>query len=254
MEPTDLLPLLEQLDDNVDDLEDVLQPVLGHQMSKLSKNLPVMDKAKLHVLITYALESLIFSYLRLHGVDAKQHPVFRELTRVKQYFEKMKALETEPEQRTMTLDKAAANRFIKHGLAGNDKLDLERAEKEAKEKARAQFKAAMLQAKNKPAAKPDVSAVQSDAPSSAAHSTVQSSADSNDSDQDLEDEDSAQQSSEPAQSKAITKKKMAEKLQARSKNADFVKKQRKLSKEDRTTQKKDRRHKKEALRKARKSQ
>ena len=56
------------------------------------------------------------AYLRLHGVDAKQHPVFRELTRVKQYFEKIKVLETEPEERTMTVDKAAAGRFIKHGL------------------------------------------------------------------------------------------------------------------------------------------
>jgi exosome complex protein LRP1 len=35
---------------------------------------------------------------------------------VKQYFDKIKALETEPEQRTMTLDKEAAGRFIKHGL------------------------------------------------------------------------------------------------------------------------------------------
>lgn len=56
------------------------------------------------------------AYLRLQGVDAKQHPVFREVKRVQQYFEKIKALETEPEQRTMTLDKEAAGRFIKHGL------------------------------------------------------------------------------------------------------------------------------------------
>lgn len=56
------------------------------------------------------------AYLRLHGVNAKDHPVFRELTRVKQYFEKIKSLETEPEQRTMRLDKEAAGRFIKHGL------------------------------------------------------------------------------------------------------------------------------------------
>lgn len=60
MDTTDLLPLLEQLDDNVDDLEEVLQPFLGQSLSKASKNLPVMDKAKLHVLITYTLESLIF--------------------------------------------------------------------------------------------------------------------------------------------------------------------------------------------------
>lgn len=53
-------------------------------------------------------------------MDAKQHPVFRELTRVKQYFEKIKVLETEPEERSMTLDKAAAGRFIKHGLVSVD--------------------------------------------------------------------------------------------------------------------------------------
>jgi hypothetical protein len=58
----------------------------------------------------------VIAYLRLHGVNAKEHPVFRELTRVKQYFGKIQALETEPEQRTMTLDKEAAGRFIKHGL------------------------------------------------------------------------------------------------------------------------------------------
>jgi exosome complex protein LRP1 len=58
-------------------------------------------------------------------VDAKQHPVFREITRVRQYFDKMKALEEpeEPEQRTMVLDKAAAGRFIKHGLVSHISLE-----------------------------------------------------------------------------------------------------------------------------------
>lgn len=60
MDSTDLLPLLEQLDDNVDDLEEVLEPFLTSSLEKASKKLPVMDKAKLHVLITYTLESLIF--------------------------------------------------------------------------------------------------------------------------------------------------------------------------------------------------
>ncbi|KAJ5613547.1 hypothetical protein N7528_007201 [Penicillium herquei] len=144
MDTSNLFPLLEQLDDDLDDLEEALEPFLGKSLVGVSKNLPVMDKAKLHVLVTYTLESLIFSYLRLHGVDAKNHPVFQELTRVKQYFEKIKILEAEPEQRNLTLDKDAASRFIKHGLAGNDKYDLERAEREAKEKARAVFKASMI--------------------------------------------------------------------------------------------------------------
>jgi hypothetical protein len=70
MDPTDLLPLLEQLDDNVDDLEEVLQPILATTLLKSSNKLPVMDKAKLHVLITYTLESLIFcmSHYSLHAL------------------------------------------------------------------------------------------------------------------------------------------------------------------------------------------
>lgn len=144
MESADLIPLIEQLDDNVDGLEEALAPILESTVIESSKKLPVLDKAKFHVLITYALESLIFSYLRLHGVKATEHPVFRELTRVRQYFDKIKSLETEPEQRTMVLDKQAAGRFIKHGLAGNEKFDLQREEQMAKEKARAQLKASLL--------------------------------------------------------------------------------------------------------------
>jgi exosome complex protein LRP1 len=44
--------------------------------------------------------------------------VFRELTRVKQYFEKIKAAETDPAttRPTVTLNKEAAGRVIKHAL------------------------------------------------------------------------------------------------------------------------------------------
>jgi exosome complex protein LRP1 len=60
METADLVPLLERLDDNVDELEEVLAPILRSTVVETSKKLPVMDKAKFHVMITYALESLIF--------------------------------------------------------------------------------------------------------------------------------------------------------------------------------------------------
>lgn len=60
MEASDLIPLLERLEDNVDDLEEVLQPLLEQSLTDTSKKLPLLDKAKLHVLLTYMLESLIF--------------------------------------------------------------------------------------------------------------------------------------------------------------------------------------------------
>ena len=58
----------------------------------------------------------MIAYLRLQGVNAREHPVFRELTRVKQYFEKMKNAESVVANPRTKLDKAAAGRYIKHAL------------------------------------------------------------------------------------------------------------------------------------------
>ncbi|PLN82156.1 Sas10/Utp3/C1D family-domain-containing protein [Aspergillus taichungensis] len=234
METADLLPLLEQLDDNIDDLEESLQPILNGSVLEASKNLPVLDKAKFHVLVTYALESLIFSYLRLHGVNAKDHPVFRELTRVKQYFEKIKSLETEPEQRTMRLDKEAAGRFIKHGLAGNEKLDMARKEQEAKERARAQLKAKLLAKK--------MATTSDKSPSNPAGDS---------------DEDSDEVSAPSADSKSEKKEKTTKQGKGKGKEeSDGDKpsksKRKHSSREEQSQTKKDRRKKKSDKRKARK--
>ncbi|KAL6713564.1 hypothetical protein ACLMJK_009029 [Lecanora helva] len=123
MESVDLVPLLEQLDDDIDDIEEALSPLLQNTLSATAGKLPLLDKANLYVIVTYALESILFSYLRLNGIPAKEHPVFRELSRVKQYFEKLRKVEKPGTAPTTKLDKAAAGRFIKHALAGNQKLE-----------------------------------------------------------------------------------------------------------------------------------
>ena len=133
MDAADLLPLVEDLTSNIDDLEESLAPLLKTALSTTSSKLPLLDKAKLYVLATYAIESILFSCLRLNGVDAKSHLVFLELARVKDYFEKIKAAETAGTKRSAILDKDAASRFIKHGLAGNEKYDRERAGRIAKQ-------------------------------------------------------------------------------------------------------------------------
>ncbi|KAK2629694.1 hypothetical protein QTJ16_000514 [Diplocarpon rosae] len=125
MDSSKVMSLLEALDDEIDDLEESLEPLFKTALSESASKLPLLDKAKLYVLVTYAIESMLFSYLRLHGINARAHPVFKELTRVKQYFDKIKAVET-PVERTMA--------------AGNDKYDLAKAEQIAKENAKAHIK------------------------------------------------------------------------------------------------------------------
>ncbi|KAK5114670.1 hypothetical protein LTR62_002243 [Meristemomyces frigidus] len=134
MDTADVESLVEDLSIHIDDLEDSLMPLLKTALSASTSKLPLLDKAKLYVLATYAIESIIFSALRLNGVDAKAHPVFQELNRVKEYFGKIKTAETAGQKRSTVVDKDAAGRFIKHGLAGNERFDRERSSRQANEK------------------------------------------------------------------------------------------------------------------------
>ena len=60
METAELLSLVEHLEDNIDELEESLEPLLEAALSATTKKLPVLDKAKLYVLIVYSIESLLF--------------------------------------------------------------------------------------------------------------------------------------------------------------------------------------------------
>jgi exosome complex protein LRP1 len=114
---------LSALKDSITDLTQALQPLTTTPTSQLSSSLPLLDKAKLNVLAAYAISSLLFSALRLQGTDAKSHPVFTELNRTRQYFEKIKVTEMGPQQPKMRVDKEAVGRFVKAGLAGNERRE-----------------------------------------------------------------------------------------------------------------------------------
>ncbi|KAL1875144.1 hypothetical protein VTK73DRAFT_10281 [Phialemonium thermophilum] len=139
MDVTDITPKLDQLKIDLDKLEKELKPL--KDIGAISSKLPLLDKAKLYVTVAYALESLLFSSLRLNGVDTKEHPIYTELTRVKQYFEKIKKIETPEPERQNTLDTQAAIRFIRSDVADNKELKEKLAEQLAKEKAKAALKA-----------------------------------------------------------------------------------------------------------------
>ncbi|KAK0628665.1 Sas10/Utp3/C1D family-domain-containing protein [Bombardia bombarda] len=115
MDITDITPQLDQLDIDLKQLQEALKPLLG-DVGDVSSRLPLLDKAKLYVLFSYAIESLLFSSLRLNGVETKNHAIFAELTRVKQYFDKINDLENPPPPRETTLNTTAAIRFVRSDL------------------------------------------------------------------------------------------------------------------------------------------
>ncbi|KAF2877088.1 Sas10/Utp3/C1D family-domain-containing protein, partial [Massariosphaeria phaeospora] len=133
----DLPPLIEDLEAEIDDLETTLSPLLSTPLTTTLSTLPLLDKAKLHILVAYAIESLLYAALQASGANAKEHAIFAEIARLRTYFGKVKNAESaddRPDRPKTRVDKDAAARFIRHGLAGNDRFDLERKERLAKEK------------------------------------------------------------------------------------------------------------------------
>ncbi|TDZ18023.1 Exosome complex protein [Colletotrichum sidae] len=138
MSSKDLNADLGKLDSHIDALEDALKPLIDG-LPQMANELPLLDKAKMFALTAYAIESLLFSSLRLQNVDAKDHNVMTELKRVQQYFGKIKKVEEAqtPAQRTTTLNTEAATRMLKADLADDKEIKKKLEEKLAEERAKA---------------------------------------------------------------------------------------------------------------------
>ena len=59
MDVTDIAPLLDKLDGDLAGLQAALKPLLS-DLEGVSSKLPLLDRAKLQVLVAYAVESLLF--------------------------------------------------------------------------------------------------------------------------------------------------------------------------------------------------
>lgn len=135
MDTDTLISLITKLDGDLDHLEVALAPLLKEALTDTAGTLPLLDKAHLYILVTHAIELLLYcnwvtshpkfslhsdcigpDYLQLNGVEVQDHPIFRELTRVKQYMKKINEAETGPTKNTLNLDKPAVQRFINHAL------------------------------------------------------------------------------------------------------------------------------------------
>lgn len=67
MDAVELSSSINLLDDHIDDLEDALAPLLSAALSDTAGRLPLLDRAKLYVLTTYAVESLLFCWFVAFG-------------------------------------------------------------------------------------------------------------------------------------------------------------------------------------------
>ena len=71
MNTTEVLSYLDLLEDNLDGLEESLKDLVpADSVAEGSKKLPLLDRAKLHVTVVYAIESLLFCTKRPYLIDS----------------------------------------------------------------------------------------------------------------------------------------------------------------------------------------
>ncbi|KAJ3209194.1 hypothetical protein HDU67_006323 [Dinochytrium kinnereticum] len=120
MDPTTKDELIAQataLANSITKVEEELTPFLSNHSETLDSTLSGLDpidRARSYILLSYAINTLMFTYLRTEGAT-KGHPVRRELMRIKDYMDKV-AKAAGLDKPNMRVDQPAAKRFIRHGI------------------------------------------------------------------------------------------------------------------------------------------
>lgn len=113
---------VEALDVTIDNLEDSLQPFLQKSLHELIsttvKNQDNIQTIKICNNYLYTLISVLFAYLKTIGVNTNNHPIMKELTRIKSYINRAKELENNSvsTQKNQEIHAEKAKQFLQNTL------------------------------------------------------------------------------------------------------------------------------------------
>ncbi|CAI2185491.1 18995_t:CDS:2 [Funneliformis geosporum] len=117
---------LSELECGFDDIDRLLEPMLSQPLSELASGLGPIDRARLYLLYGFTLNSLISLFLELKGQDSKIKILEEQYKRIQDCSEKITNT-VNPPQPSLSLNRNAASRFIKHALSNPDSDTREKA-------------------------------------------------------------------------------------------------------------------------------
>lgn len=110
---TDFVNKAQHLQTCLDKIDEYLAE--AQEIKKNYDKLSLNEKIELDLFFVYTLNSLYWIHLRMKGVDPSKHAIKNELLRIRQTMLRHKQVVDRMTIRPK-LDKAAAQRFVKHGL------------------------------------------------------------------------------------------------------------------------------------------
>ena len=94
-----------------------LEPFTGRSREELHEAVgdDLVDRAMLDLTVAYATNSLFWCYLCTQGVATADHPIKREMERIKKHMARAKDVQLQKRGRTTTLDRDASKRVVRAG-------------------------------------------------------------------------------------------------------------------------------------------
>ena len=80
----------------------------------IETDLKKLEQARHHLSLCYSLCGMFWIQLQLNGQDTKEHPVNKEMTRLKVHMDRLKEIEQAAEKRSVVIDKDASRRIVAH--------------------------------------------------------------------------------------------------------------------------------------------
>ena len=103
-------------------VEKCLQPILKNERSRTTRGLSTLDTAKMDLVSIYAMNSLYWSYLIMHGIDPKNHPIKQELDRIQTYMKRIEIIKNK--ENAPKLAKDAAKRFVRNAMFDSEQKNV----------------------------------------------------------------------------------------------------------------------------------
>ncbi|CAG8569556.1 17371_t:CDS:2 [Funneliformis caledonium] len=116
---TNIRNTLSELECGFEDIDRLLEPLLSRPLSELASSLGPIDRARLYLLYGFTLNSLISLFLELKGQDSKIKILEEQYKRIQDCSEKITNT-VNPPQPSLSINRNAASRFIKHALTNRD--------------------------------------------------------------------------------------------------------------------------------------
>lgn len=118
---------VESLNTSIGKLHDEIEPILTKPVEEIASGTDSpLDTIKVYNNFSYTLVSLIFSYLKIIGINTSEHPIGEDLNKIKSYMKRLKDMEANLTRQERHKNTDTANDYLVQTLGTKDDKEQEK--------------------------------------------------------------------------------------------------------------------------------